>query len=100
MIVESAAPFSASCGDSAVPQIVGPEARQARLLRQRPPSRSPAIEGLRRIERGHVVVDHLLAAESELGNKGRKDVMRRFDRTEALGPHPQPCQHRRGNVRQ
>ena len=83
-----------------MPQIVEPETRQARFLRQCPPSCPPAFHVPRRVKAGDVVVRSLFAAECELGNEGRKDVMRRFDRAEGLCSAAQPCQSRERHVRE
>jgi hypothetical protein len=58
--------------DGAVPQIVEPEPRQARFLRQRSPCRPPALHVPRRIKASDVVVHYSLAAERELGYERSK----------------------------
>ena len=77
-----------------------PEAGQARLLCQRSPSRSPTLNVLCRVKRRDVIADYLFAAEGELGNESRKDVVRRLDRAEGLSSSTQPCQRGNRNVRQ
>ena len=74
-----------------MPQVVEPEPRQARFLRQRPPSRPPAFHVSRRVKAGDVIIHHSLAVEGELGNKGSKDIVRRFNRAKALCSSAQPC---------
>jgi hypothetical protein len=57
-----------------VPEIVEPEARQARFLRQRSPCRPPAIHVPGWIEARHAIVNHSVTAEGELGNERGEDV--------------------------
>ena len=73
-----------------MPQIVEPEPRQARFLRQRPPCRPPAFHVPRRVKSCDVVIHYSLAAEGKLGNEASKDVMRRLDRAEAFRSPAQP----------
>src|SRR6266581_1571403 len=64
------------------------------------PGGPPASHVPRRIKASDAVVDHLLAAKGELGNKGRKDIVRLLNRAETLCPRAQPCEGRSGHVSQ
>jgi hypothetical protein len=78
----------------------GIETRQARFLRQRPPCRPPAFYVPRRVKAGEIVIHYSLAAESELGNEGSKDKVRRFNRAKPLCPSAQPCKSGERYVRE
>ena len=52
----------------------------------------------RRVNAGDVVVDHLLAAEGELGDEGGKDVVRWLNRAKAFCSATQPRQSRNRHV--
>ncbi len=54
----------------------------------------------RRVKRGDVVADDLLAAEGELRHESRKDVMRGQNRAEGLRSATQPCQSRQSHIGQ
>jgi hypothetical protein len=71
------------------------ETRQARLLRQSPPSRPPAFHVPRRVKAGDAVVNHLLAAEGELGDEGGKNIVRRFHSSKTFRPLAHPPTEKR-----